>query len=368
MKKATSSVLACGLCVACVEPEPEPDSCATAVFEGDQVAFVAVDHHFEGYCQSDFEAAESHARWVAEAWGSVGPESIVYRLFQSSDHPCWPCPERFPNCARPGEVVTTRLPHRHELAHAGRMRFCSSLLEEGWAELYSDPFGFYDTPEGSLRDVLETTQMRGYIPINLYPTAQRFVAFVIDNYGMDALTDLCAISIEETVSGYESAFLEILGLDLDAVEAEFNSYPEWTYGQLRQEQACEKATDPLPPTIPASLTFKLDCVGIDGNPGVATSAQALVEIPQAGSYTIYVDASRNMNLHFEFRSCERDGLASTYYTTRYLYPSGTATYADVLFDVPPGVYAVLVKNLKGNDAPEQPNVDSTIKIDIQPYP
>jgi hypothetical protein len=335
--------------------------CVTSVLQGEGVEFLFVDTEADDFCPSGFEAVESHMQWIAEAWG-VEPSPIRYALFEAREEPCWYCPPGAVSCAREGSVATVRVPDRHELAHAAHGTNCSSLLEEGWATLYGDPF---ENPPvvGTLREAMEGVEQGGRLRGEHYPLAARFMAFLLETHGIETVRELCAIPLPNA-NELDAALLEVLGGSLDEVQVELDEYPmSWT-GQLRQDQACENPN--LQPSV-GSLTLELGCMaeGVEGKFDGRLINQGLFEVPELGHYIFRVGASEELEmLWLEFRSCARDGMASIYYDLVHIHPKPGDPVGLLRPDVPPGVYVVraMVKDSQGTSP------DLTIEMNIETWP
>jgi hypothetical protein len=334
----------CGLLgflfVACSAPDSNTDAmewvCVTSVLEGEGVEFRFVDAKVDDFCPSSFEAVESHIRWVAEAWG-VEPSPIMYGLFESREEPCWGCSEGAGACGRDGRLATTRLPDRHEVAHAAHGMNCTSLIEEGWAVLYGDPFEDAASP-ATLREAMDGIEHNGRLRSEHYPLAARFVAFLLDDYGIEAVKEICAITLPNA-NELDAALLEVLGASLDDVQIEFDEYPPWTTGELRQDQACEDSD--LQPSV-GSVSLELGCMaeGVEGKLDGRIISQGLFELPEFGNYTFDFAATEELEMWVELRNCERDSIASTHYDIILAHPKPGTPVKRVYFDLPAGVYVI----------------------------
>ena len=94
-------------------------------------------------------------------------------------------------CAKGKTVVTTVLPHEHELVHAVRAEFGLSHLffEEGAAEVWGQATDRgYEVVRGDVREALTSTTSP--LPEELMPLAGLFAAFLVDRHGPQILVDL----------------------------------------------------------------------------------------------------------------------------------------------------------------------------------
>jgi hypothetical protein len=179
-------------------------------------------------------------------------------------------------------------------------------LEEGWAMLYGDHDEVGDTA-GALRDAIASVESRGRLSGEYYALAMRFVAYVIEMHGIDALRGLCSVPTDTQVE-FAEAVSNVLGMSFDTVLVEFDEYPTWSVGELRQDRACETQSASL--AAPGSWALNMDCAadGVEGKLGSSISSHTLIELPEPGFYQFEFDTPRILDV--EIRSCQRDGLAS----------------------------------------------------------
>lgn len=330
-----SILLALTLAVGCAADDgAEPGECSVLsheLREGELFDVVAFGHDFSPYCEAGFQAAQDHGQWVADAWGEP-PNRFNYGLFASRDEPCWPCRSGALGCAFATHAAATEMPDRHEIAHSIRRVPCPTLLEEGWATLYGAHFEHAAT-EGDLR-IAADARVKGILPGEFYPFAARFVAFLLETYGIDGLKGLCELPINNAES-LDSALQEVFGQSLEQVEAVFSNYPAWTLGQLRQDQACE-GTDIT--AIPGNWTMDLVCgaAGVEGREGDRVIAHHLIEVPEDGDYLFRFEAAIEFDLRWELRNCTRDGMASIHYEAQRVHSYEQAK--NFPLSLPAGVY------------------------------
>jgi len=352
--------LIAGVCVACVDTEPGTEEICVAdgVVQGDGVEFLLIDIEVEDLCPSGFAAAESHAKWVADAWGGE-PSPIKYWLFEAREHPCWACGSGALGCAGHGKLMTTRLPDRHELSHAARRERCQSpLLEEGWAVLYGGPLED-QLMDGTLREALQAIEDNQSLPGLHYALAAGFAAFIIETGGVAAFRKLCELPYDNATA-LDLALLDVLGLSLDEVQLELDEYAlRWGSGELRRDQACE-GTDVL--LSPASWTLELGCMadGVEGKLGGLAWNQRLVELSEGGGYVFGFDGAEGQGLRVELRNCERDGPGSSDYRSGFVSSTGTMH----VYDLVPGTYVVRV--LLGSSVAAGPEL--SVEMSVAQWP
>jgi hypothetical protein len=337
-------LLALALVCACVDEPGADDSggmchgeLGTFATDG-LIEWYAFGQDFSEFCSAGFGIAEDHARWVAQAWGTE-PMPFDYGLFESRDEPCWPCASDAGACAVGGSATASiEVPDRHEIAHSVRSSPCFPLIEEGWAMLYGDHFEGAPT-SGDIR--LAVAGSNPGLPGMYYPIAMRFVAFLIQTRGITKLRELCAARSDGTQ--FEAAVLDTYGVTFDDLATEFDTYPEWSVSELRQDQACESADVLVGPT---SWDFEFECgaPGIEGKLGVVFETQRLVELPQEAIYQFIFESPSDLELRAEIRSCTRQGMASSFFYGSPVYvQSGKPQILLLSSPYPVGVYVVRVR-------------------------
>jgi hypothetical protein len=335
-----ATVLLAALSPAC-QDEPEPGECSVLtrdVWTDELFNLYAYGHDFTPFCSAGFELAHDHAQWVADAWGE-SPLKFDYGLFESDQDPCWPCSPTQGNCAFQENLAATRLPHRHEIAHAVRGVPCPTFLEEGWAMLYGEHFEEAETA-GTLRELADSRQLG--IPVEeYYPVAARFVAFVIETRGLDGLKALCEFPIKDSES-LEVALIQVFDQALDEISAEFADYPAWSLAQLRQDQACEGSEVT---SVPGDWRVELACggAGVEGREGGPLIAHHVVEVPETGNYQLQFEASVDFHVLMEIRSCTRDGMALVFYHPYEVYGQAGVPEGRILWDLAAGKYVIRLK-------------------------
>jgi len=298
----------------CGEPEPEPAPAWCEEPETDEVAGMSMDVVSYGVdldevCLGSYLAAERHAQWVAAQWGDG--QFFDHVLYDSVEEPCWPCVEPYPACTRYGAAHATTFPERHEIAHAVRPGACFPLLEEGWAVLYGSYYYDYHITSELVEDALQHLEETGDV-LGHYGLAGRFVAFLLERNGVDALRELCAIDIESTAE-FDAALQQTHGASLETLTTEFADFPKASGRHLLQEIACEVG-DQSVVTSPGSWAHDLRCgqPQVEGRRGQWLMSHQLVEIPADGAYAITVTTAQELSFEYELRSCTYEHMASLY--------------------------------------------------------
>lgn len=112
-------------------------------------------------------------------------------------------------------IVTTLMPHEHELVHAvrGSFEFSQNFLEEGAAEVWgahSDRSFDYSLSVGA---GVELASADGRLPISYYGVAGRFSAFLLSDLGQDAFVELGKQSpFDASAAEVDDAFVAVTGM------------------------------------------------------------------------------------------------------------------------------------------------------------
>ena len=365
-------LIAALILVGCVEDTPllplpswceaEPQQVAT--FESSTMW--SYDVELGELCSGSWTAAHAHTDWVAALWGER--EDFGYAIYDSGEHPCWPCPTDFQGCVRYESVHSTVFPHRHEITHAVRPGSCYPLIEEGFAVLYGDPFAEYSS-SGDINDVLQLIDERGNLGGLYYGASARFVAYLIERGGVESLHRFCGDDIDSSAA-FAAAVEETYGESLDAILQAFAvDYPDdnkFYPRRLRQDQACEVGTQPVL-TSPASWTMDMRCgsPGVEGRMGEWLMTHQLIEIPEDGQYRVTATTDRNIIIAHEFRNCTREGMGSIYMGIGYHWFDADKPEVWETEETPAGTY-VLRLRVEGADAAT--DIDDTLMLDMNIEP
>lgn len=327
---------------ACGQVDSQPNDgtvCSpTTLIEQGQLEFWLFEVEHEDICESSLEAVQLHAAWVSENW-ALGPEGpIQYELFETRQD-CWPCASGAGACGEEGRLATTRMPDRHEVAHAAHGSNCTSFIEEGWATLYANPLE-NDVIVGGLEDAAVAIETAGRLPGEYYPLAARFVAFVIEAWGIGAVHELCELRLASKAE-FDAGLHQVLGLSLEETQLALDAYPAWSLGQLRQDLACERDASL---SAPFSSTVEVGCDGngVEGLLGHLAWNEVVVDFGEGGSHELTIETGEPLELWVEIRSCTREGLASPYYSADLIHPRPTVPADILLFDLPGGRHVVRI--------------------------
>lgn len=344
---------------ACTQPDTDADTmCMPAdVIDSGRVDFWLFDVEEADICLSSFDAAERHARWVSESWGSDVEAPIHYEIFGTSKR-CWPCADTVEGCAVEGSLATTWIPHHHEIAHAAHGPNCSSFIEEGWASLYGSPFENVATA-GTLEDVAAALESGGGLPAEYYGFAARFVAFVIDGWGMAAVHALCELSLGSGAE-FDAGMQQVLGLSLEQAQLALNEVPEWGLGWLRRDEACEHEAS-LSAPFTSTIEVGCDSDGVEGVLGRSAWSRTVVDLGEGGSYAFTLETLEPVELWVEIRSCTREGLASSFYEVGVRHPRPMFPGEFLLVGMPAGRHVISIRD-------EDARANLEVGVLLQPWP
>jgi hypothetical protein len=279
-----------------------------------------------------------------------------YDLFESRDEACWPCPSSTAACVT-GTLAATWVPERHEIAHAVRSGICFTLIEEGYAMLYGSHFQD-DATTGDIRVAL--AEAGSLLPAAHYPIATRFVAFLLETRGIETFRELCDAGGRDRQQ-FEQAVVKTYGVSFDELATEFDTYPEWSLAELRQDQACESADILVQPTE-WDFHFECEAPGIEGKIGESFDTQRLVELPTEGMYQFIFESNQDLDLKLELRNCDRVGMASSFYVLEHVHISANKPGGYLAIKpYPAGVYVVRVRV-------DSPTSSVDLHVSVGPWP
>jgi hypothetical protein len=221
------------------------------LFDGEWIDIDGWGREADEACAGTFEYFDDYSGMLAAEFDINEPLG-VFRWsseahFDAGDIPC--SQERVA-CAQPGEAHSPRLPHEHEVVHLANFvtGFCPSVLAEGLA-VYYDTRG-NGSASGDL-DLLTArlAQPDRSVPAEEYAIAGRFAAFLVHEFGLAAVLEVCSTAgrypdavrlssaMEEIMGASATELVEQLAAEPDECN-EFSSYQAKLY-------ACGE--DPLAP-------------------------------------------------------------------------------------------------------------------------
>jgi hypothetical protein len=225
---------------------------------GEHVAFAP--EHPEEVCAGTREYLDRRAGEMLERLGSE-PSQIEYYLVDDVDEHC---STSFvaAGCAKPGVVYSMMVPLLHEIVHARSGNGMPSVLEEGLATYFGDPFPLYEMASRErLADLLASNEN---LTSNAeYARASHFVAFLTETFGWESVLELDdELSGESSPAQTDAAFQSVFDVDVAGALEAYEDYPE-CWGSVDTSLAC--VTPPVS-TDPFVATFErvIDCESADG--------------------------------------------------------------------------------------------------------
>jgi hypothetical protein len=239
-----------GLVLGCSElPEPQ--------WEGEYVVLAAEEP--ERVCAGTVEYMDRRAGELFEKLGSDPVQVEFYLLNDIGDY-CGHDDGVFA-CAHGSRVYSKRVPAMHEFVHTRSGGVLPPALEEGLATYLGDPYPINGVaPRERMAELL--TQGIDLETGGDYGRAAHFMTFLDEQFGWDTLLVLDAmLGRESTVSQIDAAFLAAFDLDIQAVLALYEDYPECT-GTVDVSLAC--AGSAAPPGFPSAVwEHQVDCGATD---------------------------------------------------------------------------------------------------------
>jgi len=246
-------------------------------------------------CGGTFEYTE---QWLVAFRDRIGErsnrEKHIFYWLSPEDQDRSSCRSGTAGCAlhQYAVIYSTIIPHEHEIVHVELDAIPPSFLREGVA----DVFGSIRSPNTNvitnIEELFEMDQISGYG----YQTAGRFSRFLIDRYGLDGYFDLYeALDGETSRAALEAGVEEVLGVELDELVAEFESFPRCSVDRWRfYDRECTA----LPLTPWQSPTrwaeeIELSCAATDvvgPQLGLVWTRRAL-EVEQAGLYDLVIESA-----------------------------------------------------------------------------
>jgi hypothetical protein len=244
--------------------------------------------HPEDVCGDSVEWMDTRAVQLAEVLGPGTRSSIeFFWLSDVSASKHW-CSDTAAGCADGGRIMTTFVPHEHEIVHALRKDHLPAVFEEGFATVYgdigrADPQGLIE-PRERLLEILETSDP---VTVPDYARAGHFVSFLIERDGLEPLRELAELAdYHDDIAEVRKAFEQAYGITLDQALEEYEDYPECIdLAWMSREIACREATTTIYPNIdgPVEFTMSVECgaEGVYGPMGGFVFSEVALDIDPA---------------------------------------------------------------------------------------
>ncbi|WP_106092783.1 hypothetical protein [Enhygromyxa salina] len=173
----------------CAEDEPN------WLFQGEWIDIDGRDRTADETCGGTFAYVDAYAGALAVEFG-VTDHLGQYRWYSSEQYAAdLPCGEDVFACFLPSDqcVHSPVLPFDHEVVHMATFATasCPRVLSEGLAVFYSDAFG-RDAKTSSFDRLVAIMQTPS--EAREYGMLGRFVAYLVERFGLEAVLDVCRIT------------------------------------------------------------------------------------------------------------------------------------------------------------------------------
>jgi hypothetical protein len=223
MGRLSKVVIVLTLICGCMEDPYEPNW----LFLGDWIDIDGRDRVAQDTCGGTFEYVDAYAGALAVEFG-VTEHLGSYRWYSLEQNAAeLPCDEAFACASIDDRILhTPALPDEHEMVHLANFAAgaCPSALAEGLAGYYG---GFSNDAKTSDFDLLVTRlQAPSEHPSGVhrygYGILGRFVAYLVERFGLEAVLDVCRTTGYDTTGPALSAAMQsVLGMTTEELLADF---------------------------------------------------------------------------------------------------------------------------------------------------
>jgi hypothetical protein len=272
------------------------------LFDGEWIDVDGWGREADETCAGTFDYLDAYSGMVAAEFGVEEPLGVFrwssWAHFQAGDLPC----PAGTSCAEAGEAYSPDLTNEHEIVHLANFiaARCPGVLSEGLA-VYYDTTG-NGSASGDL-DLLSArlTRPNETLPYDEYPIAGRFAAFLVHEFGLAKVLDVCSLAGRKPKAAkLSSAMEQVLGASPAELVEQLASEPEecneFSRYQARLYACGDNPLAPhagvVEPGVEFKSTFSLGCeheAAIGPSAGDIKFIQQ-IEFAEAGSYRV--------NLHY----------------------------------------------------------------------
>lgn len=302
---AAASALACG-------PDRPPWEVPPIVWSGEHLEYAPQDGAYEP-CAGTLPYMDRYAELAAEAMGVQLDEPLVY--IHGTDEDEVPCTNQDAlACTRSTTIYSLVAPQEHELVHAvrGSQGFSHRFFEEGAAEAFGDDahMPMRVRADGDLLEGIASVTREDGLPIEWYPRAGHFAAFLHDQYGPEVTTALLKRTDRDTSVGQAIAVLEeSTGVPFDELRQDYEHEP--TCGQARYRYplfACEQPVDlraRCDETVTLAEPIRIECddPGTIGPRDGEIWTYLALEVEQDGEYLVTAFDPMSSFSRLEIKEC-----------------------------------------------------------------
>jgi hypothetical protein len=199
------------------------------LFDGEWIDVDGWGREADETCAGTFEYLDAYSGMLAAEFGINEPLGIFrwssMAHYTAGDLPCRPGR----TCAEPGEAFSPVLPDEHEVVHLANLAAarCPSVLSEGLAVYYGGMRG-NGSASGDL-DLLSARLLEpdATAPVDEYAIAGRFAAFLVHEFGLAAVLEVCAATGRSPDAAQLSSVMEnLLGASAAELVAQLAIEPE----------------------------------------------------------------------------------------------------------------------------------------------
>lgn len=203
------------LLVALVAPAACRDQ-PVSLYDGQWIDIAGIDREPADTCEGTFEYLDAYAGVLAAEYGIDAPLGTYVWYSREEFDTQLPCGDNRPYpwaCALDDEVHSPFIPHEHELVHIANFHpgQCPNALSEGLAVYYSSE---QEAGRSLDLDVLAAhlAAPSETMPQSDYEMRRRFAAFLVEEYGIQSVLDVCALAGQQASGAQLSeAMLSVLG-------------------------------------------------------------------------------------------------------------------------------------------------------------
>jgi hypothetical protein len=222
--RRAASVLALALVLGC---EHEDGHVPHWLFQGEWIDVDGQDREADETCAGTFLYLDGYAGVIATEFdveAHLGTYHWYSQEAYASEDPCGGSA----GCGWHDEAYTPNVPHEHELIHMANFAalgdYCPGVLAEGLAE-YFDTFG-----QDVIAEDFDRLDARFADPVKIFPgeyaVAGRFAAFLVHEFGLAAVLEVCAATGRyPDADTLASAMTEILGASPEQLVATVAAEP-----------------------------------------------------------------------------------------------------------------------------------------------
>ncbi len=262
-------------------------------------------------CAGTLPYMDRYLELAAEAMGVELDERVVF--VQGSDEAETLCDnERAYGCSFEEGLYARASPQEHELVHGARWVTYGpshSFFEEGTAEAFGDDMHAPSRAEahGDLMEGINSGENRK-IPIEWYPRAGHFAAFLHDRYGPEVTTALLQQTNQRSTTARTiEAIVETTGVPWEEIREDYEREPTCSQSQYRYPLAA--CAQPVALRGRCNETVKLAQTVDCNDPNTLGPREGgiwtyiLLEVEQDGEYEVNAVDPEHSYLALELKEC-----------------------------------------------------------------